>query len=240
MPTIPSRTPMLSVAIGFALIVGLLGAVLYNDFSHLAEMERDMRRVGVEVQRKSRLAQQLRNTIRDRMVTVSTMLMDEDPFGRDELMLRFHALGNRFIVTRAELESSASDAAEKRLLRELRELTIWATPFQERVVSLAHDDRLEEGRLFLRQSALPAQNRVLAQCDRLLDFYAEHAEHYVEARVAHYAGSHRRVLVFALPAVVISVLFALYAVTRMARDRRRLLDEVARCERRGKGGPEPK
>lgn len=227
MVTSRSRAPIINVTLGFMLIVGLLGGVVFNDFAHLEDMNEDMRHLGVEHQHKTRLAQELRNIIRDRMVVVSSMLLDDDPFTRDEMMLKFHSLGGRFVVTRAELESNTDDPDEKRLLKGLRDLTVWATPFQEQVVNLAHDDRLDDARRFLLASALPAQNRVLEQCDRLLDFYVSHANAFSQSRLNHYDRTHHWMFILSLLAVVASVLIALYEVIRIRNDRRALLDEIA-------------
>ena len=116
----------------FLLVVLVVGASIHYLGTLRSELEHV---VNSQVERISQ-AHELRMIIRERILSLDRIFLEDDPFERDAQYLRFMNLGSRFIAVRRQLEPLAEDAAERQALAEFRKETIAATPPVEAVVDL--------------------------------------------------------------------------------------------------------
>jgi len=109
---------------------------------------------------------------RERTVSLQRLLLQSDPFERDEQWIRFLGYASEFAQAREVLTSLSLSARERELLARQSELTRIAVPIQNQVVDLMWKGRVNDAHKLLVNEAIPAQDNVLGQL-RLLYQYQE-------------------------------------------------------------------
>ena len=206
----------------FLLVVLVTGASLHYLGSLRAELEQV---VNSQLLRISQ-AHELRMIIRERILSLDRIYLENDAFARDEAYLKFLELGSRFIAVRRQMEPQAADPEERRILGDFRAETIAATPSVEAAVELYLQDKLEEGRRQLLHVAIPAQAKVLATSDAVHALYRDRGE----AAIAHarrvYDAAFWTVVGLGTVVLVLTLMTAALVSRRIVNDRTALLAEI--------------
>lgn len=224
-PSLPSLFPRwLAVGFGFLFLLVLLvvGASIHYLDTLRSELEHV---VNSQMERVSQ-AHELRMIIRERILSLDRIFLEDDPFERDAQYLRFMELGNRFIAVRRQLEPLAEDAAERQVLAEFRKETVAATPPVEAVIDLYQQGQLEAGRSLLLRHAIPTQARVIATSDAIHALYSQRGKAAVANARRVYDSAFRIVVGLGGGVLVLTLLSAALVVRRTLQDRQSLLSEI--------------
>lgn len=209
---------------GFLLIIGLMVALAVYSATRMQAMHTHLETILEWHNVRVAHAYLIRIVVRDRMIDMNRMVLADDPISREEAYDRYLELAGVFISSRNKLELMAKDAGEREQLKALQRLAGVVTPLNDRVVSLARDDRQAEARSLLLEQALPAQRRVLEQIDGILEQYRQ-AANQVESH-AHHELERTITLFWLLTGIVLvmSCLIAAFTIYRVRRDRTALVD----------------
>ena len=120
-----------------------------------------------EHMQKIRLSFEMRINARQRTHSIQRMILLVDPFDRDEEFLRFNAYGAKFARARTAFLASNLSAEERAVLDTQGNLTGQAVPFQNEIVDLVVQDRIEEAKVMLMEKAVPIQDQVIRQLEEL-------------------------------------------------------------------------
>lgn len=216
--------PALLAGFGFLLLlVTLVGGA---SVVYLGSLRAELETVVSSQLRRISQAHDLRMIIRERILSLDTIFLREDPLDRDAAYMRFLELGSEFIAIRRGFEAAAGDGEERRILAAFRAETIAATPPIEAVVELYLRGDLEAGRRQLVEVAIPAQARVIATSDAVHALYRERGE----AAVAHarevYDAAFRTIVGLGAGVLLLTLLTAALVSRRVLRDRAALLAEI--------------
>jgi diguanylate cyclase (GGDEF)-like protein/PAS domain S-box-containing protein len=117
--------------------------------------------------RKIELATRMRTLARERTVSLQKMILLSDPFERDEQWVQFNNFGGEFARLRGMLLEMELTQEEQEVLKGQGALTGKAVPLQMRVAELALDGRTTAAHKLLTEKAIPAQDEVFEQLDKL-------------------------------------------------------------------------
>ena len=120
-----------------------------------------------EHMQKIRLSFEMRINARQRTHSIQRMILLVDPFDRDEEFLRFNAYGAKFARARTAFLASNLSAEERAVLDTQGDLTGQTVPFQNEIVDLVVQDRIEEAKVMLMEQAVPIQDQVIRQLEEL-------------------------------------------------------------------------
>lgn len=168
------------------------------------------------------LARQMINSARERAFLMFSIVHTEDPFERDEQILKFNELGATFIEARQALLAQQLDDREKTLLEQQRQAVAGVINSQQRTIELALKNRHHEAEHILLNEALPGQNRIVKLLSEFIDF--QNSEVQAAATEAHRL---RQKALYIL--IVSSFLFVAlsYAVSRFVSGRiRQMVDAL--------------
>ncbi|MFN3545642.1 MAG: PAS domain-containing protein [Thiobacillus sp.] len=211
---------------GFGFLLLLVTLVVGASVVYLGSLRAELETVVSSQLRRISQAHDLRMIIRERILSLDTIFLRDDPLDRDAAYMRFLELGSDFIAIRRRFEAEAGDAEERRILAAFRAQTIAATPPVEAVVELYLQGDLEAGRRQLLEVAIPAQARVIETSDTLHALYRERGE----AAVAHarevYAAASRTIIGLGAGVLLLTLLTAALVSRRVLRDRAALLAEI--------------
>jgi diguanylate cyclase (GGDEF)-like protein/PAS domain S-box-containing protein len=224
-PALPAAVPRWLIA-GFGFLFVLVVLVAAASLHYLGSLRSELENVAHNELRRLSQAHELRMIIRERILTLDRIFLEDDPFDRDASYLHFLDLGNRFIAIRRALESQAVDAEERRILADFRDETIAATPPIEAVVERYLAGQVEEGRHELLRVAIPAQSRVIATSDAVHTLYSKRGEAAVTHARRVYDAAFWTVLGLGSVVLLLTLLTAVLITRRILRDRTALLAEI--------------
>ena len=216
--------PILVLKAGFGTILSLMIAMvsfnLFEIYSQHLSLESLVDYHSVRIQK----AQKLRNLMRDRMVMIGIMVMEDDVFEREEVYERYVAGGQDYLTARATVEDMAKTVEEQEQAKALRDTNTDLTPINSQVVALARQDRREAARRLYLGSAHPKQRQALHQVDAMIEAYTTAAKRVEEE--AHLQANWVLLLtgIMSVLTIIGGLLIAAFAVRRVKQDRKALIE----------------
>jgi PAS domain S-box-containing protein len=206
-----------TVGAGFALSLALIVAVIFLGLHQLAATNAHLESIVQENSVKSRLANQMRDILRDRAISMLTIVVSSDAFEKDQEMLRFYEFGSAYQQVRLELEPLLQRPREKEVLARIDRLTRANQPVMVRTVDLA-----VEGYTFLafdelQREGIPMQRELVKELDALTQIQRDMTQFAADAARVDYGRT--RVLMISLGALAV-LAAGLVAVTVMRRTSR--------------------
>lgn len=168
----------------------------------------------------------MRTIVRERMVWLNWIYLENDPFMQDELFQEFLSLGNRFIVMRAELEAVADEPEEREALADFRRETDRATAVVEDSIAFYQEGLMKQGRRYMLDRVVPAQEKVIHAADALHHIYERRGEEIVSHARQAYDRALNTVIGLSIVALALVVVTAMLVVSRGQRERRQLVTQI--------------
>jgi len=174
------------ILVSFGVVMGLMVIVAVTGLVRLAEVNRGMETIVDQYNVKTSHIVTMYNAARERSISLFRIVTLEDPFERDEEFLRYNKLAAKFVLARIAISEMTLDDQELSFHAEQGKLTQIAVPLQEQVVQLMVEDSVKEATDLLLHQAIPAQDKVLLQLVRMLDYQQVSARNALaESRVSY-------------------------------------------------------
>lgn len=196
-----------SLRLGFAAMLLLLGILVALGWFHLSELRQQIELVTHEHMVKLDLAASMHVAARERTVNLQKLVLLQDPFERDEQLLMFHRYAGEFAHHRGRLLGMALSLEERELLKEQGALTGQAVPIQEQIIELIRAGQNAEAMQMLVAQAIPAQDRVIEKLRSLYAWQQQQAERAVDTADRSYRNAQTRLLVLGL--IILALSFAI-------------------------------
>ena len=165
-----------NLVFGFASVIGLM-AFLVIFRSHELEVSKDhIDRIAKNHLTKINYVVEMRSAAHERTLALQRMLLQPDPFTRDEEWIRFNHFGAEFARDRLNILSMNLNEEEKKLLDYQGTVTTKALDSQRRVIELLEKDQFEQAREVLLKSVIPAKEQVINQLNTFYHYQEKEAE----------------------------------------------------------------
>ena len=207
-----------TISLGFILILSMLVALAVIGLTRMSAIQARMDSIVNQQNVKTELVVTMHNAARERSITLHRMALMADPFDRDTEYLYFRQMAWDFLQARNALEEMPLSRVENEALKTALMLTGAATRIQEEVYVLITEEKFAEANRQLLVEALPAQNKVLAQFNMLLDYQRHAARDAVVAAEAEYRRAFYSLIVLGLLSVGLGIGIAVTVVRHSARD----------------------
>jgi PAS domain S-box-containing protein len=165
------RSPVLFIGLSFALIIMMMITMIVLSIGQLSAMRSELENIITYHNSKIEQVQTLRYVMRERMLAMHQLVIEDDPFKRDELMMGFDINANRFIEAIRELQKLAKTADEHKMVDELRDLGSSGNVVQKSVIELLDRNKSASAKKALVEKGMPAQLLVLNQAEKALAYY---------------------------------------------------------------------
>lgn len=199
----------------------------------LARMDSNNHRMELvlsEQNTKTALVTSMRNIARERVVLLFTATVLNDDFDKYDVISRFHRLGNDFMAERTKFHAATLNADESKQFSKILAATRIASNYQTEVENLIADGRLPEAKKLLVETAVPAQNKVIAAYDQFLNLQARKSNKSIfQANKANHATYVVMIILVAI-AILLSVIVAMFVIRRIARIENALFEEKELAE----------
>ena len=226
-----NRPPLkYGLMVGF---VAMLAFMAFLVFIALFGMEATQQQletiVNNQIARKIELSTRMQFAARERTLALQQMMLTDDPFERDELIMSFNAYAGEFIQAREQLLAMNLSQTEKDLIAAQGKRSNIAVPIQKRVVSLIQDERFKEANQILLKEALPAQNNVLDSLARFHQYQQSLGQQAIAKAQTIYTEGRYRIFILSSGLVIIATLitgYMLLRIIRAAEERDQHLNEI--------------
>lgn len=218
------------ISLGFILILSLLAAVVVIGLTRMASIKSRMDAIVSQQNVKTELVADMHNAARERSISLHRMALMTDPFERDEEQMYFRKMARDFIQARNALKKMHLSPTERDALAVSQSLTQTATRIQEDIYNLIEDGKLGEANQRLLTEALPAQNRVLAQFNMLLDYQRKAAREAAQAAELEYQHGYYSMIGLGLISFGFGIAIAFAVVRHTTRAEHALFNEKERAE----------
>jgi signal transduction histidine kinase len=173
--------------------------------------------VNNQIARKIELSTRMQFAARERTLALQQMILTEDPFERDELIMSFHAYAGDFIKAREELLAMNLSQTENDLIDAQGKRSGIAVPIQRRVVSLIEEERFKEANNILLKEAVPAQNNVLDSLDKFHQYQQSLGQQAIAKAQTIYTEGRYRIFLLSSGLVIVATLITGYLLSRIIR-----------------------
>jgi PAS domain S-box-containing protein len=163
-----SKNTTLSVGAGFGLVLVLMISLAAVGLREMAAINARLERIVNENNTKVELASIMRDSLRQRIISMHTIVIAKDVFEKDQELQRFYSYGTSFTNARQKLDQMVLNPEEKAILERVRQLAGDTQPRVVRGLELAIDERKEEALQILHDEAIPGQQLLVAELDDLL------------------------------------------------------------------------
>ena len=219
-----------TIALGFILILSMLGAVAIVGLMRMAAIQSRMDSIVNQQNIKTELVVTMHNAARERTITLHRMALMADPFDRDREYLYFRQMAWDFLQARNTLQQMSLSAVEKEALQASMKFTGAATIIQEEIYVLISEEKFAEANKRLLADALPAQNQVLAQFNMLLNYQRHAARAAVDAAELEYRRAFYTMISLGLLSLGFGTGIAFAVVRHTTRAEQALFNEKERAE----------
>ena len=211
------RKLMSTVGAGFGLALALIMALTLVGLHQLAATNAHLESIVKENSVKTRLANQMRDILRDRAISMLTIVVSSDAFEKDQEMLRFYSYGSAYQRVRLELDKLIKRPQEIAVLGRIDRLTRANQPLMVRTVDLA-----VEGYTFLafnelQREGIPLQRQLVTELDSLIQIQRDMTRLATEEASADYARTRWLMIGLGIVALLVAGLVAITVMRRTAR-----------------------
>ncbi len=210
-----SKHMMLSVGTGFAVVLVLMISLALVGLNQMSSINARLERIVNENNKKVEYASIMRDSLRQRIISMHTIVSATDNFAKDEELQRFYADGTSFTTARQKLDQMISNAEEKRVLQRIHELSADTQPKVLYGLELAMDDRNAEAFRVLHDAAIPAQQRLVAELDNLLTLQRTASKDAARDAAAAYRNTEWLMVIMGSSLVLIGVAIAIIVLRRI-------------------------
>lgn len=223
-PPVPSplRGLLFNVGFGFTAAMLLMVAVIGLGVTQMAQLNSELENVVAVNNVKTRLASQMRDTLRDRAMLMHNIVVSIDPWEKDAMFMRFQQFGERYAKDRALLVSMLTTPDEKQLMQEIDSVITLNQPVMFSVVEAALDENNYGALTLLQEEAIPLQDRLVAALDNMTSLQREDNETALKNTFSAYQATRNLMLLLGIIATALAMLVAVLVSRRMLTQTRQL------------------
>ena len=162
--------------VGFSLSTVILASFVTYKYFSMQSQKQNYELAARNHHTKLNLVVQMRSAAHERTLALQKMLLQPDPFIRDEEWIRFNQYGAEFARSRLNILSMALTDQEKQLLDYQGNVTKDALDSQKRVVELLEKEQFIVARDVLLRNVIPSKEQVINQLNTFYHFQLKEAQ----------------------------------------------------------------
>ncbi len=157
------------IRIGFSLVMLIIVFIIIFGLNRLSTAHESLIEILNNEQAATEMLFNMQRISHDRSVALYRIASTTDSFERDSQIQYYENLGTQFGQARHKLSELMLDATEHTLLAQQKQDALIAMDIQNKMIDLALQSQLQSAQGVLNKQAIPAQDKVLASINGLLD-----------------------------------------------------------------------
>lgn len=209
---------------GCMLLLAVTGLGVVN--SSLQRIERIVYSNNLKIE----LITQMRTLARERTLCLQEMLLQDDPFSRDENWLEFNQYGSEFARTYQQLLSLDLSQQERALLAGPSSLIGAAVPVQLEIAEYIFEGNRDLAHRLLLQRAIPLQDAIFKAMSEVIGMQQAQARHAVQDVQQGYRRGLALAVVLVVAALIVTGFTVRFVVRYISASERHLQSQKERAE----------
>ncbi|MDD5241472.1 MAG: response regulator [Sulfuricella sp.] len=204
-----------SLGTGFALVLALMAALALVGLHQMSAINERLEGIVDGNNAKTELATIMRDSLRERAISMHAIVVLKDPFERDAELNRFYEHGSNYAKARQKLDQAASTDEEKLILAAISNLTLITQPIVLKTVEFAM--ARNPATLGLMQTeTIPAQNRLLRELDELVELQRKATHEAADGAAKAYRETRLLMLALGMTTIFFGIIIAILVTRRAA------------------------
>ena len=208
---------LFTLATSFAVVVGLMIALTLTGLNQMAAINDRLERIVQENNVKTELATVMRDSLRDRVISMHNIVIMKDPFEKDAELQRFYSHGIRFTNARKKLGSMPMTGPEKKILDRVTYLVSVTQPSVIQAIAKAMDNENAAALEVIQNEAIPAQARLVKELDKLLELQRNANNKAADEASVSYSDTRWLMIIMGSSATVLGIVIAAFVSSRTSR-----------------------
>lgn len=200
--------------LGFVVLLLLILFVTGIGYTQIQAAHARLHYITDQHMKKLELTKIMHLSARNRTLLLQRVMLQRDPFARDESRMAFEASGADFVRARLALLGLGLSPQERALLDDLRAAVQRAQPILQEIIELAYADWLEEAGHRLVEQAIPAQDTILSVLSGLDRMTREAAQQAARQADREYTQALHSMLGLSAAALTVGLLVAILVIRR--------------------------
>ncbi len=175
--------------------------------------------------KKSRLLVEMQQAARERSLALYSMVNIKDPFEYDDFFLKYQNYAEIFIKARQTLLSMSLSETERDLIKKQGKLSRLAVPLQNIIIRLLDRERFKEAIDILINKSIPAQNAVLSQISKIIDYQSDNNELIFKQLQKRLNNNIIIITVISVIIFILTILTSSYVISRIRKTEKQLFFE---------------
>ncbi len=205
------------VGIGFALMLVLMVSLVLVGLTRMASIQQHLEDIVSHNLVKRDLALRMNLSLLERLVSMHSLTVMNDPFDQRDELDRMREHGAKFLAGRKALEALAITTEERTILGHIREQAAKTRPLAEQVVEEVLAGQFSRARLNIRTQAIPAQAAMVRHINAFIDLQQRAMDRGIAQAAESYVVAQRLMLMFGGLAAGLSVLIGGVVIRSTAR-----------------------
>ncbi len=208
----------ISIASGFALSLALMIALTVAGLTQMAALNKNLEHIVNENNVKTTLATTMREALRNRAISMHTIVVLTDPFKKDDELMRFYHYGARYTEARQKLETMALSPREISILKTIGHQTAITRPYVLQAINLAMDmnNHGAAALKILQAHAIPMQQTLVEQLNKLVKIQQQTTKQAATQASRSYNQTRLLMILLGVSSAVLSLLSAAYIIRRIS------------------------
>ena len=214
------------------LLIISFSAILLATFTALSFISFQIKATKVQINeivtsnnKKSRLLVEMQQAARERSLALYSMLYIKDVFEYDEMLMKYQSYAGVFIKARQNFLSMSLSKKEKNLIARQGELSRIAVPLQNMIIKFLNKERFKDALKVLINKSIPAQNAVLSQISKIIDFQHSNNERIVKKLQTRLDYNLFIIIIISFIIFLITIFTAAYVISKIRKTEKQLFFE---------------
>lgn len=213
MRTTESAKPLL--LLGFSLIIILVIASIIMNTHQLDQFRQQFESVAADHNVRISVSSTMQNSSRTRTILLHKMMVEPDPFLRDEVFIEFQRVGEEFLLAREALTHMDLSEEESSLLERQGKLSQSAGRLQNEIITLLNAGDKDAALKLLMEQAIPTQDKALMLLNDFVQLQERHNEHLLTSARRHFASTQWLIYVLGISLTILCIVITGYIYLRI-------------------------
>ena len=219
-----SKSSLLLIISFSSILLVTFAALTFISFQ-IKETQAQIDEVVTTNNKKSRLLVEMQQAARERSLALYKMINTKAPAEYNAVYKKFQSYADDFNKARQTLLAMPLSAEEAKLIKRQGKLSRLALPLQNIIIKLVDKNRFKDAVNILINKSIPAQNIVLSQISKIIDFQNDNNEKIVAQLQDKVEKNIIIIIVMSAIILILTVLTALYVITRITKTEEQLYFE---------------
>ncbi len=209
-----SKYMMFSIGTAFAVVLALMISLAVIGLTQMSSINGRLERIVNENNKKVELASIMRDSLRQRIISMHTIVNATDRFKKDAELQKFYSYGTNFTNARRSMDKMSVNAQEEVILDRIHQAATTAQPIVVRGLELAMEERNAEALKSMYDDAIPAQQALVTELDRMLLLQRIASNNAALEAAAAYRKTERIMILMGISMAFIGAAIAVFVLRR--------------------------